>query len=544
MNRRFALLVLGLSFASAVVAQPVIRSTTPYGPILNSASLMGPELTGSGAGIAQGSIFVIFGSGLGLAGAVSQATTFPLSNALGGTSVSVTVGGVKTNALMLDVYYGEEIVAALPSATPTGSGTFTVTYGGASASAPIQVVPSSFGIYSANMYGTGQALATDPSYNPNSIIHTFNPGDLVILWGTGLGAVTWDETQLPPPAQLVSLSEPVEVYVGNTTAVVGYHGRSGCCTGLDQVVFTVPAGVEGCYVPVSVKAGAVMSNFTTIAISSTGQTCSDSVIGQDLIAQLAAGQNVRFVWVQASGGFIGDNIFATFNEFTPAAASLASYGPSSGYCMTVEWGNPSGGYFLNDFTTPSLNAGPALTLTSPTGTYQIAELNYPGAYEASITTQVLEQGQYTISGAGGSNVGAFTTSDSMPALATDLVNIGQYSVVPRSSDLVVKWDPTRFSQPNGLALVGGYSIIDNADGSPSVYAWLQCTAPVAAGQFTIPTLALSMLPATPPAVNGSPVGYGYLWLGEYDSPTTFIATGLDKGIMTSGTFTVSAVYFQ
>jgi hypothetical protein len=53
-----------------------------------------------------------------------------------------------------------------------------------------------------------------------------------------------------------------------------------------------------------------------------------------------------------------------------------------------------------------------------------------------------------------------------------------------------------------------------------------------------------MLPATPPAVNGSPVGYGYLWLGEYDSPTTFIATGLDKGIMTSGTFTVSAVYFQ
>jgi len=543
MNRRFAFLILCLSVLSAVVAQPVINSGPPYGPILNSASLMGPELTGSGLGIAPGSIFVILGSGLGSAGAVSLATTFPLSNTLGGTSVNVTVGGTTTNALMLSVYYGEEVLAVLPSATPVGSGTFSVTYGGASASAPIQVVPSSFGIYSANMYGTGQALATDPSYNPNSIIHTFHPGDLVILWGTGLGAVTWDETQLPPPAQLVSLSAPVEVYVGNTPAVVGYHGRSGCCTGLDQIVFTVPAGVEGCYVPVNVQAGTVMSNFTTIAISDTGQTCSDSIMGQDLIGQLAAGQNVSFGWIQASGGYLGDYVSATFNEFTPATANRASYGVSSGYCMTVEWGSQNG-EFLNDFTTPSLNAGTALTLTTPTAAHQIPEAGSPGAYGALFTTQPLQGVQFTISGAGGSNVGAFTTSDTLPALATDLQNINSGSFVPRGSDLKVVWDPTRFSQPNGLAVVGGYSSLNAPDGSVTVDVWLQCTAPVAAGQFTIPAIVLSTLPATPLAVKGVPAGYGYLWLGEYDSPTTFTATGLDKGIITSGTYVVNSVFFQ
>ena len=543
MKRRFALLVLGLSIVSAVVAQPVINPGPAYAPIVNSASLMGPELPGSGVGIAPGSIFVILGSGLGSASAVSNATTFPLSNGLAGTSVSVTVGGATTNALMLSVIDGQEILAVLPSATPVGSGTFTVTYGGASASAPIQVVPSSFGIYSANNYGTGQAVATDPSYNQNSIIHTFNPGDLVVLWGTGLGAVTWDETQLPPPAELVSLSAPVEVYVGNTPAVVGYHGRSGCCTGLDQVVFTVPAGVEGCYVPVSVKAGAVMSNFTTIAVSDTGQTCSDSIMGQDLVDQLAAGQNVSFGWIQVSGGFINDRISATFNEFTPATASLASYGVSSGYCMTVEWGSQNG-FFLQDFTTPFLNAGTGLTLTTPAAAYQIPEGGYPGSYGASLTTQPLQGVQFTISGSGGSNVGAFTTSDTLPPLATDLQNINSGSFVPRGSDLKVVWDPTRFSQPNGLAVVGGYSQFVNPAGSTTLDVWLQCTAPVAAGQFTIPAMVLSTLPATPLAVKGVPAGYGYLWLGEYDSPTTITATGLDKGIITSGTYVVNPVFFQ
>ncbi|MCP4963934.1 MAG: hypothetical protein GY926_01730, partial [bacterium] len=63
--------------------------------------------------------------------------------------------------------------------------------------------------------------------------------------------------------------------VGDVSANVVYKGRSGCCSGIDQIVFEVPAGVEGCYVPLIVKTGNVVSNFTTLAVASSGNACED-----------------------------------------------------------------------------------------------------------------------------------------------------------------------------------------------------------------------------------------------------------------------------
>lgn len=53
----------------------------------------------------------------------------------------------------------------------------------------IEVVPAAFGIYTYGASGSGQAIATDLNYVKNTIIHTFHPDDIVVLWGTGLGAV-------------------------------------------------------------------------------------------------------------------------------------------------------------------------------------------------------------------------------------------------------------------------------------------------------------------------------------------------------------------
>ena len=60
------------------------------------------------------------------------------------------------------------------------------------------------------------------------------------------------------------------VFVGGVSATISYHGRSPCCAGLDQVVFTVPANAPtGCYVPVVVRmSGTVVSNAVTMAIAS------------------------------------------------------------------------------------------------------------------------------------------------------------------------------------------------------------------------------------------------------------------------------------
>src|SRR5579871_3345815 len=100
----------------------------------------------------QGAIFVVYGKGMGPA--AFQSTT--LSN----TTVSVTVGGATVNA---PLYYtsATQVAALLPSNTPTGTGTVTVTYNGqTSAKAPITVVANNLGVLSIDSSGTGPALVT------------------------------------------------------------------------------------------------------------------------------------------------------------------------------------------------------------------------------------------------------------------------------------------------------------------------------------------------------------------------------------------------
>src|SRR5205823_2712689 len=150
----------------------------------------------------------------------------------GGTSIKVTVAGTPVEALMVYTSAGQ-IAAILPSSTPTGNGTLTVTYNGqTSASATIHVVKSTFGLFTLNQGGTGPAVLTNGSYQVNTLFESARGGDTMILWGTGLGPVTGNETQPPAPLNMTNLN--VKVYVGGKLAQVMYQGRAPCCSGLDQ----------------------------------------------------------------------------------------------------------------------------------------------------------------------------------------------------------------------------------------------------------------------------------------------------------------------
>src|SRR5689334_13018523 len=93
-------------------AQPVVTSA------VNAASYLTPPPLGSTptpAPIAQGSIFVVFGTGLG---SPTQATVLPLQTSLAGTSVSVSSGGQNVAAFMVYVF-PNQVAAILPSTAPT-----------------------------------------------------------------------------------------------------------------------------------------------------------------------------------------------------------------------------------------------------------------------------------------------------------------------------------------------------------------------------------------------------------------------------------------
>src|SRR5215472_5232344 len=122
---------------AALAATPHLSAQPTVTAAENAASYLAPGLPNSA--IAQGAIFVVYGSGIGPANTVVAPTPFQ-STTLSNTSVAVTVGGNTMNAPM---YYssGAQVAALLPSNTPIGTGTITVTYNGqTSATAPITVV--------------------------------------------------------------------------------------------------------------------------------------------------------------------------------------------------------------------------------------------------------------------------------------------------------------------------------------------------------------------------------------------------------------------
>jgi uncharacterized protein (TIGR03437 family) len=268
-----------------IIAAPYVPPPFPY-QISNSASYA-PANAPNG-GIAQGSLFVIFGQGLGPATLAQSG--YPLSATLAGTSVKVTVGFTSTDALILYTSIGQ-VAAILPSRTATGTGTLVVTYNGtAGSSIPITVVPSSFGTYSVASNGLGPGIITGADYGLKTFASPARPGDTLILWGTGLGAITGDESNPPTPANLFS----PQVLVGDATpAKVTYAGRSSCCSGLDQINFVVPADVEGCFVPVSVESGGVNSNFTSLPIASSGSCSQPPGFSSSLVTSATQGSNVK-----------------------------------------------------------------------------------------------------------------------------------------------------------------------------------------------------------------------------------------------------------
>lgn len=372
----FSLSAAALMFATnAVAQQPVI------GGLLNNYSFVQPGLPNYG--IAQGSIFDIFGTNLGDGSAPLQSV--PLSTTLTGVSASVTVNGM-TVPLILYFVQPSQVAAILPSITPFGNGQITLTNKGqTSAPFPIEVVPSAFGILTPNGAGYGMAALFDSTYKLLDFTNAVNPGEYVTIWGTGLGPVNGDESELQTPRDLTNI--PIEVDIGGVPAIVAYHGRS-AYPGLDQINVIVPAGLPGCFVSVVVRTGDVVSNYATIPVAASGRTCSDPIFGLS-VAQIQTLSNSGFFVrgtitinkdVNTIPGLTAtappvvtttDAASVLFisvpSDFRFSASLFAGLGASLGSCMV--YGINSAGSILGpDFGRgTSLDAGSALNVTGPNG---------------------------------------------------------------------------------------------------------------------------------------------------------------------------------
>lgn len=192
-------------------AQPLLY----YRGAVNAASFMPQGLPGGG--IAQGSLFSLFGQGLGPTTPAGQ-LTFPLATTIGGASITVTQGSTSVHAIPLYVSRFQ-INAVMPSDAPLGWASVRVTVNGIESNPlPVRIVTDAFGIFTISGAGIGPAVvqnyinpATQPVNSPKA---TAAPGQVLTLWGTGLGPVTGGDDVAPPAGNLPA---SVAVFVGGAT---------------------------------------------------------------------------------------------------------------------------------------------------------------------------------------------------------------------------------------------------------------------------------------------------------------------------------------
>lgn len=271
--RIHAVLLFPLAASLALGQTPAIST----GGILNGASFQ------KGLAITPGSLISIFGTGL--ASKTAQADSIPLSTSLGGVTVQFVNGTTTVQAPMLyaqpddpaknvtsqlNVQVPWEIVPAGTSATVN----VVVTRDGvASQPASVQVAPFSPGVFSSN----GRAIAQNQDGTlvwpagtiPGMTTHAAKPGDAIVIYATGLGAVDVPVADGHDSLdQLRHTVTPPMVMVGGIPAQVLFSGLSPQFVGVNQLNILIPNVAPGDNVPLQIQVGGITtSDAITIAVS-------------------------------------------------------------------------------------------------------------------------------------------------------------------------------------------------------------------------------------------------------------------------------------
>lgn len=539
------------TFAAAVANGPVVNA------LVNNYSNIPPGLPSYG--IAPGSLFVIYGTGMSDPGnpVLHTFKDGPLPTTSNHTSIAVTVNGITTNP---GIYYTSpgQIAAVLPSSTPTGNGTITVTYNGtASAPAPIVVTASAFG--ADTLPGSSGVTATDANYNLITPTASASPGQTIVIWGSGLGADTKND-DLTYPSNQDDLKDAA-VYIGGVKANVAYAGRSQF-PGVDQINVVVPelgaalaaasvpgeavghasSGFQGgCGISVAVVAHSIVSNFVTLPVNPGGGVCSDPAFGTTGSSGSGGSGTRKDGFVEVSQATIPSSDLGSdrsdakphaqaFTTLSTASAAFTSTTGSSTVGFTLSLGNCFVNYpgaLTGNETVTYLDAGASIGLSGGGISTQISKLPGVGSYSAQLTSALTAGTSYTFKGPGGKDVGSFTVSITFPTLL-DWTNENSITTVTESQGQAITWTG---GEPGTYIFIGGSS---STAGPPPVSITFFCYVPVEDQQFTIPSYVLLTLPK----------GNGTLGMSNSAKPVQFPSTtGLDSAsAQATDTFDTNVTY--
>ena len=316
---------------------------------------------------------------------------------------------------------------------------------------------------------------------------------------------------------------PLTVWLGGVQAPVIYQGRSGCCIGEDQIVFTVPNNVPtGCAVPLAVQINSLISNYTSMPVAngSRGCTPSNPALSQVNIEQDVTAGPVSYGAITLSRNSTGPNAADT-DDATFMFIKILEYGAGSQPFYASYLDNPPAGTCtvyntLSPSTKPPIatsaaaDAGPSFTVTGPNGN-QTVQASGSGKFTAVLSAAgtFLSPGTYTVIGKGGADIGAFSATATMPAAPT----LNTPALGTRSAGTTVTWSG---GAPNAFVEIQVASPTDNTgtNGATAV-----CYGSSSAGTMAIPAYVMLALPAT---------NFGSFQF-QQGTLAAFTASGLDIG---------------
>jgi uncharacterized protein (TIGR03437 family) len=523
-------LLLFLLMALSAMGQTQQPPFVFYGGAYHAATYSPAGLPNSG--LPRGGLITVFGRNLGPT-TPATANSFPLGANLSGVQVSIIRNTQTYSAFPVFVSAGQ-INAILPSSTPAGRAVLRVEYNNrASNYIPVDIVQANFGIFSVNSAGFGPAIVTnfiDAATQPlNSLEQAAQPGQVITIWGSGLGPVNFPDNIAPTAGDVAG---DVTVFIGGLPAQRLYAGRAPCCSGLDQVVVTIPNNVpQGCWVPIQVRAGGLLSNTTTIAIGSSPTSCTDphspfstTIRKGGKLARVVTARTTFVVDIARPTTVTStfDQALAQFAEYpaNPFAWQFFDSLPPVGTCVTHTMrGNAFDlANLLQGLSGTGLSAGSGLTLnTFPLPT--LADLrNLLYGLLPSSTSLALP---VTFANTGVAGVPAFTFSTT-PNLTTSWTNPSSPINIDRSRPFNLTWT----SLPSGLVLIlaGSTNQVRNAS------SILACVARGDSASFSIPSHYLGHLSPSPRFFDTASAFLSVVSIPN-PQPERFPLTGFDAGAL-------------
>ena len=411
-------------------------------------------------------------------------TTLAASSATASTKISIRPSGSDTpiRAEVISFTPGR-ITFAVPRNMPLGGAEIEYqTEGQPTGWTNVNVVAASFEFFRIGPGGpvVAQAVGAGGSLSPIGLTTPAQPGQTILLKGSGLGNAHFTVT------------------VGGVPAPVVAAGPHRANPGAQEIQIQIPAGVpDGCYVPVVLTYnGSAVT--TTISKTSNGAACvhpfqlsAADMKTLDNGGTLAVGEIQMSTTLQVATTAAASRVESASAQFRPmAAADIAAFFPANQSAPGCQAIVPSSLAVFNVFEgviyNPVLvNAGSSVFLQNGANTLTLIGPFYSATLPqptqgpvANPPAPVIAGGPWKWYSTGGPDLAASSFGFNIPA-PFQLSGSGTISM-NRSVDQTLTW--------NGAGFDSGATL------SAALPGYVTCTAPANSGTLTIPAALLAQVP--------------------------------------------------